>query len=466
MLQGKQDVIKHSAAIHIQNNITLLQRRAWNVLLANAYDELPVQERHRMRIQELMRTLEFDSKNEEYLKEALEALVSCKVRWNLLDKDGEHEWGVTTLLAEAKIKNGICAYAYGPTLRERLHNPHMYARISLSMQNKFDSKHAQALWEVCTDYLDEVRNQGETPFIGLGDFKGLLGIGSDGYGGEFKIINRDVIKPSIKEINTVTDFDVKVEYQREKRKVSAVKLRVRRVAHFLGKIPRQSDLFPDVKDTPVAVRELKNAGLAADEAWKMWQEGFKYVDEDKRPTNIGENREAAFDKYVLEKIHLLRRRQTEQKVKNITGFLREAIKKNYANPEFAMEEKKRRVQGEPRTDHISARARQILEDQKNELITVRDAEVHQLCEKILTETPSALQEATSHIFRENPLLEKAREPGKMLLESYQERLMLRAMVDQYLTEQYPERFRTIHERYESRLAALELETVTMVGASA
>jgi len=91
MLQGKQDVIKHSAAIHIQNNITLLQRRAWNVLLANAYDELPVQERHRMRIQELMRTLEFGSKNEEYLKEALEALVSCKVRWNILDKDGTYE---------------------------------------------------------------------------------------------------------------------------------------------------------------------------------------------------------------------------------------------------------------------------------------------------------------------------------------------------------------------------------------
>lgn len=140
MLQGKQDVIKHSAAIHIQNNITLLQRRAWNVLLANAYDELPVQERHRMRIQELMRTLEFESKNEDYLKEALEALVSCKVRWNILDKDRELEWGVTTLLAEARIKNGICTYAYGPTLRERLHNPHMYARISLSMQNKFDSK--------------------------------------------------------------------------------------------------------------------------------------------------------------------------------------------------------------------------------------------------------------------------------------------------------------------------------------
>src|SRR5918992_2277011 len=171
MLRNKKEVIKHSAAIYIENNITLLQRRAWNVLLAYAYDELVTKEEHDIKVKDLMRVLEFDSKNEDYLKEALEALVSCKVKWNILDKDGEYEWGVTTLLAEAKIKNGVCSYAYGPTLRERLHNPRMYARISLSMQNKFDSKHAQALWELCTDYLDEARNHGETPFLDLEDVK-------------------------------------------------------------------------------------------------------------------------------------------------------------------------------------------------------------------------------------------------------------------------------------------------------
>src|SRR5918999_6526919 len=200
MMPDKKEVIKHSAAIHIQNNITLLQRRAWNVLLANAYDELPLQERHRMRIQELIAQLEFDSKNEDYLKEALEALVSCKVKWNILDKDGEYEWGVTTLLAEAKIKNGVCSYAYGPTLRERLHNPRMYARISLSMQNKFNSKHAQALWELCVDYLNETKNFGETPFISLESYRVLMGVAEDMYP-EFKRLNTRVIRDPITEIN-------------------------------------------------------------------------------------------------------------------------------------------------------------------------------------------------------------------------------------------------------------------------
>jgi hypothetical protein len=44
----KTEVIKASGAIQIENNITLLQRRAWNLLLANAYDELPTQEKHQI----------------------------------------------------------------------------------------------------------------------------------------------------------------------------------------------------------------------------------------------------------------------------------------------------------------------------------------------------------------------------------------------------------------------------------
>jgi Initiator Replication protein, WH1/Initiator Rep protein, WH2 len=459
MLQGKREVIKHSAAIHIQNNITLLQRRAWNVLLANAYDELPVQEHHRIRIQDLMRALEFDSKNDEYLKEALEALVSCKVKWNILDKDGEHEWGVTTLLAEAKIKTGVCTYAYGPTLRDRLHNPRMYARISLSMQNKFESKHAQALWEVCTDYLDEVRNQGETPFIGLREFKGLMGIGTDGYGGEFKIINRDVIKPSVKEINTVTDFDVKAEYKREKRKVAAVKFRVRRVEQFPGQRPRQGELFFDNKDTPLSVRELKNAGLAAEEAWKIWQEGFKYVEESRRPPNIGDNPEEAFDQYVLEKVHLLKRWQAEQKVRNITGFLREALRKNYANPEFVAEQKTRKIGEQTKAKRATGSERERVEAQKAVLKKARDADMHQLCETIVQEAPAILEEAAEQIFRVNPLIRKVCPLEKTLLESYREKPMLRVLVDQYLMKLNPERFLTVRERYEAQLTAIEEETL-------
>src|SRR5215510_4062083 len=367
MLRNKKEVIKHSAAIYIENNITLLQRRAWNVLLAYAYDELLTKEEHDIKVKDLIRILEFDSKNGDYLKEALEALVTCKLKWNILGKDIE-EWGVTTLLSEAIIRNGTCFYGYGRALRARLHNPRMYARISLSMQNKFTSKHAQALWEMCVDCLDEARNYGESRFIVLEKYRELMGLSQTMYP-VFKDLSKYVIKAPVEEINKVTDFHVEAEYQRVGRKVVAVKFKVRRVQMLPGQVAKQGALFVDLMDMPTAVRALKNAGMAADEAWKIWQEGFNYVENEKRPTNLKDNPEDAFDRYILEKVHLLKRQQEAGKVKNITGFLRTAIKKNYANPEFAAEEEKKRLREETQSKHLTERRRQLLEERKGELQT-------------------------------------------------------------------------------------------------
>src|SRR6267378_4379650 len=105
--KAENDVIKASAAIQISGKITLLQRRAWNVLLANAYDELPTKDRHTIHVVDLIRILEFNSDRDEYLKEALRALTSCAVEWDILDKDGEPDWGVAALLAGARITRGI-----------------------------------------------------------------------------------------------------------------------------------------------------------------------------------------------------------------------------------------------------------------------------------------------------------------------------------------------------------------------
>ena len=51
------EVIKASPAIQIQSKITHLQRRAWNVLLANAYNELPNKDIHRVSVTELAKNL-------------------------------------------------------------------------------------------------------------------------------------------------------------------------------------------------------------------------------------------------------------------------------------------------------------------------------------------------------------------------------------------------------------------------
>jgi hypothetical protein len=445
----KEIIKKHSAAIHIQNNITLLQRRAWNVLLYHAYDELPHHERHHVPVKVLIDQLQFDSKNEDYLREALEALVGCKVKWNVLDKDGEWEWGVTTLLAEAKIKGGVCTYAYGPTLRERLYSPTMYAKIDLSIQNQFDSKHAQALWEICVDYLNEVRGAGETPFIPLVTYRELMGIHESQYP-RFKEFNRRVVKEPVEEINRVTDFYVEVDYKRESRKVTAVKFKVQREQELPHYDVKQSTLFPDLDDMPVTVKVLKDAGLSAHEAWEIWQHNFDGVDADKRPADIGDNPEAAFTHYVREKVHLLKQRKEQGKIKSDTGFLRQAIKHNYSNPGFAAEEKARR---EYREANEKKRQRERLEQEKATINEAYSEVYNGICAAIIRESSDALEVMIHAALEESPILRQYCQ-GRSPEEQYHSSLFVSTAVHRQMEQRYPERFEAVRE-FQSRLDTVD-----------
>lgn len=214
-------VRKHAGAIHIKNDISCLQRKAWNVLLHNAYDDFPDVnlQLHTISVRDLMDLAGFDSKNVKYLKDALEDMVTTKIKWDIIDHEGKSDWGVTTALASASIKDGICSYAYSPQLRAKLYNPELYARIDLLIISRFSSGHALALYENCARY----RAIHQTPVLPLSLFRELLGVNNTASYDEFKILNRAVIQPAVKEINAISDISLEVELQREKRKVVGVK---------------------------------------------------------------------------------------------------------------------------------------------------------------------------------------------------------------------------------------------------
>ena len=167
---------KHVGAVHVAGPLTLLQRKAANVLLYNAYDELPEPSvrGHSIRLVQLAGTLGFNSKNLRVLKETLKTLVKTDVEWNVLDEDGRKEWGATTLLASVSIKDGtgVCRYSYSDDLRRLLHNPDVYARIDLAVQRQFESQYALALYENCVRF----RRVDSTGWIPLETWRGLLGV--------------------------------------------------------------------------------------------------------------------------------------------------------------------------------------------------------------------------------------------------------------------------------------------------
>ncbi len=216
-----EHVNKAVAAIHIRNDISCLQRKMWNVLLSNAYNDLPSLDiqLHEIQIKDLMEEVGFDSKNIAYLKQALEEMVTTKLTWNILDEKGEKEWGVSSALASAVISGGKCYYSYSGHLRQKLYNPEFYAPVHLGILRRFGSGHALSLYENCLRY----RNIAQTPLFSIKVFRDLLGVGGNASYDDFKVLNRAVIKPAMAEVNAVSDICLDLQLKREKRKVVGIK---------------------------------------------------------------------------------------------------------------------------------------------------------------------------------------------------------------------------------------------------
>ena len=453
--QGKKELKKHSATIQIRNSISLLQRKTWNALLWNAYHELTTKDIHSMPVPEIARLVGYDSKDEKYLKEATKAMMNCIVEWDVLDKDGWEEWGAAVLLASVQIKRGICSYGFAPHLRHKLYNPEMFARLDLDMQKRFKSKYSLALWELCTDYLGAKRNYGETPWIELIKFRRLMGIEDDQYS-LYKLFSQRVLAPALDEINDVSDFRVTVEYQHRGRKITALKFKMRRVAMLPEPDSKQAPLFPELDDMPLLVKELSDAGLSLQDAMEVWQQGFKGVDEAARPVDSGADMDDAFLRYVREKIHLLKRRQSSGKVENSTGFLLNAIRKNYANPEFAQEEKRQQAAEARKAERLRDGQKQQLKRQIEDLKTARDKTVGEICEAIAAASPDVLETALPAIFAETPFLRQYQEPEKSALENYRAAgFVFKGAVNSYLERYAPERFQVVREQYTVQIAAVE-----------
>jgi hypothetical protein len=456
--EAKLEVIKHSAAIQIESNITLLQRRAWNILLYNAYSELPSEEIHSIRVQDLIRLLEYDSKNEAYLKEALEALVGCTVKWNILDKDGSETWGIAALLASAEVKNGLCTYAFAAHLRPRLHNPRIYARINLSLQNKFESKHAQTLWELCTDYLGAVREQGETPYIPLDQFRDLMGISEEKYS-LFKLLSQWVLKPALAEINRLSDFRVSMDYQRQGRKVTALKFRIRRVVMLPSEASRQPDLFPDLADMPSVLKRLVGAGLTVRDTLGIWNQGFEAVEPGQRP-QAG----ADFAQYLEEKLALLKLRQERGAVKNASGFLLTAIRKNYTNAELEQHEARKRGGIKKRQQGEELRALRAQQD----TIEQEWKEVfEQICKTVIETFPDMVTRAVEALREQHAAAFRfCYDADKSPAENYKRHRYISEVINQWLEHQLPEEFENKRlpyieklEEIRARISALTEATV-------
>ncbi|RYE15547.1 MAG: RepB family plasmid replication initiator protein [Rickettsiales bacterium] len=233
-ITGKNELIKHTAAIHVTNTISIIERKISNILLKNSFQNLSIKEKHSITIRDIISLLGWSSdNNQELIKASLRKLNSTQIEWNILGKDKKNEWGVATIISSAKISKGICEYSYSPILRELLAIPNIYAKLNMAIQAKFSSKYSLALWEFLIEMLCRAKkNSITTQFIELESIKKILGANGIKIYEEFKILNRDILKKAICEINSISDIDVEHFTKKHGKRVAAIAFKISKKQDF------------------------------------------------------------------------------------------------------------------------------------------------------------------------------------------------------------------------------------------
>lgn len=329
---ARHEVVKHIGAIHISNTLSLLERKISNVLLRNAWDFLTEKEVHTISVRELADAAGFESKDIELIKRSLTSLVKASVTWNILDRDRKNVWGMSSILGSVQISegSGMCEYTYPAHLRQLLKNPNIFARLNLLIQRQFDSKYALALWEYASGELAlattlENNERYTTNWIELGAFQRILGSESAVYM-EYKIFNRDVLKPAIADINRVSNISiVDLETQRENRKITALRFTI--VTKGTYQLPLDFKVPPVLEDEEIPITQLNTNEEKSKLVQRMSEAGVS----ESSAQNIV--RIYASDRIIENLEWAIAQIESGRDIKRPGAFIASAIRSDYVAPE-------------------------------------------------------------------------------------------------------------------------------------
>lgn len=210
--------------------ITLLGRKAYNVLLFEAQEQGLDQEVHRAPLSRIVRGVDFDSNDTEIIKKHLRAMVSTTVEWQSPTKGEGTAWNVSGLLAHAKLTKESgqvwVEWSYAVNLKKELLEPTVFARLKLEVISQLRSHAAVALYEICTRYKDIAKTSRQPwrwwhPVLtGQPHSASVEKL-------EYRIFKRDTLKSAIAEVNAITDLDVELIEHKQGRAISEIQFGIR-----------------------------------------------------------------------------------------------------------------------------------------------------------------------------------------------------------------------------------------------
>ena len=226
-----EQLLKPTATIHVGNRLSLIERKVFNAIIWHSQSQRSAKTANVMSVDLLMSLIGLErSKNTEVIRDALERLTTNPIVWNTLKKDRTADWGVCTFLAGAEMNGGRLRYVLNPLLVEKVEHPTLFAKIQLLVQTQFSSKYSLALYEFLIDEMCRSGNPKTYAFtVSLDTLRHVLQ-----FDGIYKHLNSDVLKPCVKEINTLSDIAVTYSGVKKGRAVVALLLTIERKAAQLA----------------------------------------------------------------------------------------------------------------------------------------------------------------------------------------------------------------------------------------
>ena len=250
------------AIIPKSTRITMLGRKAYNVLLYEAQEQGLEHDVFRTPLERIIKGVAFDSNDYELVKKHLRAMVSTAVEWQSPTAGEGGSWNVSGLLAHAKLSKVRgqvwVEWSYGVNLKQELLEPTVFARLKLEILSQLRTHAAIALYEICTRYKEIGRTSRQRwrwwrPVLtGQPDSDKTAKL-------EYRIFKRDTLKMAVAEVSALTDIEVELVEHREGRFIEDIQFLVRpkRQASLPLTAPAPVDLTLVVKGRALGLPDEK-----------------------------------------------------------------------------------------------------------------------------------------------------------------------------------------------------------------
>lgn len=219
-------------------DFTLLDRKVFNVLYANAYRRMRAnpdeRQRHTIKLSDLATAVLHPLDDIRSLKESLERLWSVKVTIDYTDDANDNRQLRCHYLSYSmsKMIAGELEYAFDPLLMQFIANQQVYALIELNVSSAMTSIYGSKLYEIMSMVVRMYRDGWKA---GIEELRELFELG-DKYE-RFDHFKKNVIDRAIEEVNRAAPFKVEADFIRQGRggKVEAIEFRAtpKRADEFL-----------------------------------------------------------------------------------------------------------------------------------------------------------------------------------------------------------------------------------------